>query len=606
MSAPAVGPTPWYRDPLVLLVLAVWCGAYQLRLTGLTLRGEESRRARSAYEMVETGDWIVSRQQGAVFADRPPLGEWAIAASAMLCGDWTPTAVRLPATLGVLVAALWTFVFTRRFLSRLGAAASAVVLLTFGQVLQLGRLAETEGVFLGVLTTGLFGWHIAYRAGRSAWQVWIWGYFFGALAALAKGPQGGVYFGAPVVLYLLLQRDWRFLFSFGHMAGLGVFALVFGGWWAAYWHATDLATAKAVLFGLVEMRLNNVGSIWVHIATFPLMLLASLLPWSLLLVRYLDRRFWAELDPDRGPTDGSSRDGTLHEDSSRGISARDGVLFCLAAIGATIPSLWFILGTVSRHYFGMFASFAVLSGTVIDRCLQADLASSLGRGWRLFVRGFAATAAVLGLGMAIVPLFDFDWGRRLAQPWWFAAPFAVASLVAAGMLFRSLQKSSPGEATELRRFRGVVVLGMFLVAAYLGPTINVLARIAGDNAEQTAALKQKLPPGTKLVSFGQLEHLFTFYYRDAIELLPWPAPDAPPPHDLEYFAFTKAMGPPPLPFAWEEVAVVSCERNHRDVPTRAVVVGRRLPSTGTLQATESSHAIGSPAVAERPATGPLR
>ena len=45
---------------LVLLVL----GVYFSRMTALSIRGEESRRARVAYEMLETGDWLVPRVQG--------------------------------------------------------------------------------------------------------------------------------------------------------------------------------------------------------------------------------------------------------------------------------------------------------------------------------------------------------------------------------------------------------------------------------------------------------------------------------------------------------------------------------------------------------------
>jgi hypothetical protein len=32
-----------------------------------------------------------------------------------------------------------------------------------------------------------------------------------------------------------------------------------------------------------------------------------------------------------------------------------------------------------------------------------------------------------------------------------------------------------------------------------------------------------------------------------------------------------------LPFPWEEVGVVSLDRNHQEPPDRVVVVGRRLP-----------------------------
>jgi 4-amino-4-deoxy-L-arabinose transferase-like glycosyltransferase len=544
---------PWYREPLLLVVVAAWAALFVARLTTLTLRGEETRRARVAYEMVETGDWIVSRQQGVPFADRPPFGEWMIAVSSFVCGEMTPTAVRLPAIFGVLAAAIWTFVYTRRFLSPLGALGSSLMFLTFGQVLQLGRLAETEGVFVGVLTTGLFGWHLAYRAGRPAWQTWMWGYFWGALAALAKGPQGAVYFAAPVVLYLLLRRDWRYLVSFSHAAGLAVFGLLFGGWWLAYLQATDLTTAKTVLFGLVEMRLANKGSLWVHMLAFPVQVGSCLLPWVVLLVRYFDRRLRADLGP-----------------------ARDAVLFCTAAIVATIPSLWFIIGTVSRHYFGMFACFAVLAGVVLDRSLTAAPESSLGKGWRLFQRSLCGAMVVCAVGVAVMPWIELDWARRLEQPPLFAAGFLCVALATVVLVVRSLRVPGSTPEAARARFLGFAGCAAFVGLLYVGVGVNVFGRMASDNAAQTAALKQSLPPGAKLVSFGPLEHQFTFFYRDPIALLPWPTAEAAPPTDFEYFAFTKGAADPTFSFAWEPVAVVSCERNHKAAPIRAVVVGRRL------------------------------
>jgi len=80
---------------LIVLVAAL----YLLPLGVLPLCGEETRWAQGAREMLQTGDWIVTRQQGAIHADRPPLGCWAMAAVGAVWGRIDVVAVRLPSVL---------------------------------------------------------------------------------------------------------------------------------------------------------------------------------------------------------------------------------------------------------------------------------------------------------------------------------------------------------------------------------------------------------------------------------------------------------------------------------------------------------------------------
>src|SRR6266487_2116110 len=59
---------------------------YGARLSVLPIVGEETRWATGAREMLATGDWIVPRQQGYVFSERPPMTMWMMAAVGWLRG----------------------------------------------------------------------------------------------------------------------------------------------------------------------------------------------------------------------------------------------------------------------------------------------------------------------------------------------------------------------------------------------------------------------------------------------------------------------------------------------------------------------------------------
>ena len=69
VSTTGLARLPWQ---LLLLGAFVWA-VYFSRLDALPFRGEETRWARVAWEMRETGDWIVPRCQGIPLYSRPPL-----------------------------------------------------------------------------------------------------------------------------------------------------------------------------------------------------------------------------------------------------------------------------------------------------------------------------------------------------------------------------------------------------------------------------------------------------------------------------------------------------------------------------------------------------
>src|SRR5262245_43156874 len=100
---PTDATRPFWREPeFVGLVLLVLVG-YAVSLESPSLRGEESRRAQVAVEILQTGDWLVPRQQGEPFLSRPPGGSWTIALMGLLRGEVDIVAIRVPSVLGVLL-----------------------------------------------------------------------------------------------------------------------------------------------------------------------------------------------------------------------------------------------------------------------------------------------------------------------------------------------------------------------------------------------------------------------------------------------------------------------------------------------------------------------
>jgi len=546
------------REPLVLLVVAIWAAVYATRPSLLPLRGEEPRRARIAQEMIDTGDYFVSRVQGVPELGRPPLAEWAIVGSSLMFGEMSPQAIRFPAMAAMLITALALYFYVRRFRTSYGAAAAALVYLSFGQMLQMGRIAESDSLYAAMTALALFGWHRGYIDGRAPWRVWTWGYGFAALAVLAKSPQAGVYFVAAVTVYLAWRRDWRFLFAPGHVIGGIVCALVIGAWAVPYQLSVGSDTlGNNLLLNIVD-RFLDTDRFLRHLWEFPWQVVGALLPWSLLLVRYLDPRFRRELGSDR-----------------------DAAVFCGMAVGVTFPTVWFSCTAMPRHYLTLYPCLAVLAGVVVDRSLAAEPATSLARGWR-WLAGFAATASlIVVLALGITSLVDIPAARRFEQPVTFVVVFASAAICAALVVLWSIRpgRSSPARY-EPRRFAGFAAVVSLLGLLYAGLGLNLIAGLSEDHATAMQRLKRQLPAEARLVSFGFVDAVFAFHYRDPIRLLPWSTSDGGLPAVGDYFAFDPVLSEGREPdFPWQRVAVFACDRNRHDVPQRPVVIGRRIAET---------------------------
>ncbi len=571
----APGRTVWELGLLAAFVAAV----YFTRLDAIPFRGEETRWARVAWEMRETGDWIVPRQQGQVFPDRPPLNSWCMLFASMLTGKLDRLAVRLPAASATLLTVLLICAYSRQFLTRWGALSAGLIYATFHQTLLLGRLAETDAVFTLLVTASLVAWHTGYL--RSWPRTWTWtaGYLFAALAGLAKGPQGPLYFVATATAYLALRRDWRWLLSPSHAIGLLAFAAVVGAWQIPFSIRTDARAAIAVWSeqGSLGNRVEGLLGLkwWGHLASYPVEVFLYLLPWSVLLLPWLRPRAWKSASCDGRPK------GTVP--SLWPPATQVGTFpFLLVFLAVAMPTCWLVTSSRPRHVMAIYPSVACLIAAVIDRSCFRPAAQRQDGGLRGFLR--AAGVAAGGLGAAAVAA---GLGTRL--PW--VAAFFPVSWITVGYGAAVLSLGAIAWWAQVRSSPARCAVGIASTAAALGLTSIVIdvdyrARFVPDPEPEIVRLKTSVLAGQRLVSFGPISNRFTFCYQDPIEILPWP--EAGPPRDPEwqYFAFMEKERwmHGDLPFAWENVATIPCttaEANHLHVGRLA---GRPPPSQASRPA----------------------
>ena len=408
-------------------------------------------------------------------------------------------------------------------------------------------MAETEATFTLLVSASLLVWHAGIGSGWSPTLTWSLGYGLAALAGLAKGPQGPVYFVAPIVIYLLVSRQGRMLWTRAHLAGMATFIFVLGMWQVPYFLATDWASTRGIWLNNAAERFRDpsMSVLLRHMLSYPLEVLVCMLPWSAWLILFLRRDFRQSLG-----------------------AATPHALFLGVCLAVTFPSVWLASGAKGRYFMPLYPAVAVLAGLAIDRVLASDALPQWRRHWR-------PIRDDLGPGRGRLRS-----RRQRSRPdrrqdvHADRTAWAVCGDLLPGRIGDRLRVAAAPRGVHRQQTAkiAVVSLAAFLGLTFTGAVINTRAKIAEDTAALVAEAKAELPNGQRLVSLGYIDHLFAYHYRDPHRLAAGRCPCCPTDAVL-LFRYETTHGRRHLP-AWDKVAEIPLARNKEAESTRAVVIGR--------------------------------
>jgi 4-amino-4-deoxy-L-arabinose transferase-like glycosyltransferase len=545
LTRPDDAPRWWVEWQLWLAVAVAAC-AILPRLDAVPFRGEEHRRIQVAEEMAARGDWMVPREQGQVFLSRPPLQQWAIALSEWAFPHNDRLAARLPCAVAVLLTSILLYGYSRQFVGRAGAFVTALAYPTGGEVMSQAQQAETEALFIFLMSSALVLWHWGYTRKWSATTTWAFGYGFAAAAGLCKGGlQPPVYLLGPIGMYLLWKRDLRFLLSWGHLAGL-IFGLALVAAWAfpcaarVGWVYTKYVWMSDTSSRFVDW---HVGPVFMHMARFPAEVVGCLLPWSLLIP------------------------AAFVPAVRRALSGCDAVAFNGLVLLVAIPTCWIPPGGQTRYLAAVYPSFAVLVGVLADRVTTVEIAGVMWRRYLLSASvllavvagaGLVGTWALRGTALERVMLSP---GRAVV----YAALLAAFALVIARLRHRTTPGGIVGSAAAVALACTVLITGALT---------DSRVDYTNDIAAAVAPVRARLPADATVVGLGEVSAAVRYHlHREVPRPLPWEKPVVPP---GAYFCFNMYNGTRPvLPFEWDEIGVVSVDRFRDRKPECEVLVGRR-------------------------------
>jgi 4-amino-4-deoxy-L-arabinose transferase-like glycosyltransferase len=261
------------RDVLVDVAWLVGLGLLFMA-AGLGLRDpwppDEPRFALVAQDMLRTGNWLIPRVGGDLYADKPPLFFWLIAVATSLTGSLR-VGFLLPSLLAGLGTLLLTYDLPRRVRGReAGLAAAFALLLTFQFVWQ-ARQAQIDAVLCFFTTLSLYGLLRHHCLGPTrGW--YLVGWAAAGLGVITKGV-GFLPLLALVPFVLLARRGWpaavKRVGSLG-VAGVAAMLLAIGLWFVPMILATSaggelLDYRHEVLF---RQTLTRYADAWHHRAPF--------------------------------------------------------------------------------------------------------------------------------------------------------------------------------------------------------------------------------------------------------------------------------------------------------------------------------------------------
>jgi len=505
---------------------------------------DEPRMAEVAREMLRSGDWLVPRDNGRVYPDKPPLLFWMIALASLPAGEVTAVSARLPVVACGIGTVLLTAALGALWFGPFRGFAAGLILATSCRGFVSSQWIETDSPLAFFTALAVFGAAraLARERASAADLAMVHGGIAGAL--LAKGPVGLAVPALVALGWSVSERPSGLLRRLRPWLLLAAAAPAMA-WGLAAQRASDGAYSLAeALQRHVLLRaavgMHHFHSPLYYLYTFPL----EFLPWTLFLAA------WAALP---APADPATRAGRRR-----------------ALLWLVLPLALFTLSAEKRgvYLLPVYPAAALLTA-----------AAWPGSGWpgpgeagrRRALAPFALLAALAAASFTL-PV--------LAQRWLGAGRtgLAVASVAALAGALLALRAARRGRsALALLSAAGAAAALLLGGSLALAPALNP----AKSARPFCAAVTRRIQPADRLALYGPYRSAYVFYTGRFMEELHTPA-------DLERFL---APGGAYCVLERDDLGALTGEVRGRYPPLEEASIGHRrmvligAPMAGATRAT---------------------
>lgn len=220
---------------LWLLALLAFLLLFRLGATPIYIL-DEAKNAECAREMMQRNDLIVPTFNGELRTDKPPLHYFFMMAAYKIFGT-TEFAARFFSAIMGLLTVLVTYQYTKRLFSTFAAFCTAVVLVCSTHFLFEFRLSVPDPYLIFFITLGLFSAFTWLQENNNA-QLYIAAASLG-LATLAKGPVALALPGLCVLIWVMLSKKWKTVFTWHLIPSFILLSAIAVPWYVAVDKATN-------------------------------------------------------------------------------------------------------------------------------------------------------------------------------------------------------------------------------------------------------------------------------------------------------------------------------------------------------------------------------
>jgi 4-amino-4-deoxy-L-arabinose transferase-like glycosyltransferase len=474
---------PTLTQGLVITAL-IWAGIYLPGLGSVELKHEEPRRALPAVHMLASGDWLVPRVGEVPYLRKPPLLNWLIAGMFKLTGGRSEWAVRFPSVLATLALALGMVVFGQIWLGRPGGLIAVIFFLTNLAILESGRLAELEAVYIAFTGLAVVIWLAKWYRGITGLRLWTWPGILLALGLLTKGPTHLIFFYGVIIPVLIRGKDIKLLLRPAHGLALLLMLVIFSLWAIP----CSFAVGQHNPLGVWQFWIYQITSrasegeafrVQTWLLNFP-QTLKNFLPWTPLLIL-----LW---------TSGIERCGTEAVTEKSDVERfRAQAIFFGARLGMVLTCLLMCLlpSGSPRYIYPLFVVPCLLLGQVFVQGKSNRLMHGYLKSWRWI------NAVLLVAGVLAVLAIPFIGGMNTRSL------LGIAIGIGIMIVARVAQRLPEAELTsiELAGRRTLITslvfaAGMITYGTGIVPRVDAMTK--NGFREVAARIRQELPAGAIL------------------------------------------------------------------------------------------------------------
>jgi 4-amino-4-deoxy-L-arabinose transferase-like glycosyltransferase len=217
---------------VVLGVLALSAIAALWTLSAGSLDNHECFVSVTSREMLTDGNWIMPTFNGQPRLQKTPLSYWIVACISSMAGGVNEFTARLPSAMFAVLSVCAILYFVGQWLSFRTAVVCAGVWLTSFGYIRYSHNARPEMALTFFVVLCFLSFYSAVAASSRKRQIiymlvfWV---SFG-LGNLAKGPAPIAMVGIPVLAYIAVTKQWRFIGKMLPVWGVAIFLLIMLPW----------------------------------------------------------------------------------------------------------------------------------------------------------------------------------------------------------------------------------------------------------------------------------------------------------------------------------------------------------------------------------------